>query len=227
MANASKALLMAGGILISIIIIGVAVYMYNGILKAKAQEDENQYAKTILKMNSQIEVFTGASKIYGSDVLSLCNLLEDYKVKYPTDEGYPNVEMQVKFGNKIGWDEVKNKTLSKDELKEKFDNLNQTLENLGEGNFTTQSGYIVGKIKKFAGMNDDEILQYLAQLWREGKISQEDASSVNLYATLGGIYHYRQVKSQIVEFKNTKFKCNMVVYNPNNKVISYIEYETI
>ena len=225
MTNASKALLMAGGILISLIIIGAAVYMYNGILKAKAQEDENQYIKTIMKMNSQIEVFTSASKIYGSDILSLCNLLEDYKVKYPVDEGYPDVEMKIKFGNKIGWIEFRNKTKTSIELKNIYETMAQQLEELGERDFKTQSGYNLGKIKNFAGMYDDEILQYLEQLKNRGIIPENDVN--NFYSILGQLNNYRDKKSLIVEFKNTRFKCNEVTYDQNNRAISYIEFETI
>lgn len=78
MENASKALLMAGGVLLSIIIIGVVMFAYRGITSLQKEKDVGLSNAQVSKINEQIEKYTSKSVIYGSEVLSICNAIEDY-----------------------------------------------------------------------------------------------------------------------------------------------------
>src|SRR5574344_1657430 len=97
MENASKALLMAGGVLLSIIIIGVVMFAYRGITSLQKEKDVGLSNAQVSKINEQIEKYTSKSVIYGSEVLSICNAIEDYSKKYPESDGYPKITAIIKM----------------------------------------------------------------------------------------------------------------------------------
>ena len=94
MENASKALIMAGSVLMAILVIGLLVFGYQS-LSALEQSKEN--AKGDLKAEQYMERFEQFDRtLYGSELLSLANLLEDYNntddVKY---DGYEEMTIEV------------------------------------------------------------------------------------------------------------------------------------
>lgn len=105
MENASRALVIAGGVLLAIIIISVVVFAYRGITNLQKEKDVNLSSEQVSKINEQIEKYTKKSVIYGSEVLSICNAIEDYRRKYPTTEGYQPITVDITIKN--GYDNVK------------------------------------------------------------------------------------------------------------------------
>ena len=57
MENASKALLMAGSILIALMVIGVLVLMFNNLSYYQKSSDENIKQAQIIEFNNQYETF--------------------------------------------------------------------------------------------------------------------------------------------------------------------------
>ena len=115
MENASKALLIAGGVLLTIIILSVIMLMYNNMSNAQRELENQKITAQFSKINEQIEVFTSSKTIYGSELLSLCNLIEDYSKKYPKSEGYTEINMTVNLGSGItGWTEMQGSKSYKD-----------------------------------------------------------------------------------------------------------------
>ena len=97
MENASRALVIAGGVLLSLIIIGVVMFAYRGITSLQKEKDISLSNEQVSKINEQIEKYTKKSVIYGSEVLSICNAIEDYSRKYPESEGYPMITAKIKI----------------------------------------------------------------------------------------------------------------------------------
>lgn len=97
MENASRALVIAGGVLLSLIIIGVVMFAYRGITSLQKEKDISLSNEQVRKINEQIEKYTKKSVIYGSEVLSICNAIEDYSRKYPESEGYPMITAIIKI----------------------------------------------------------------------------------------------------------------------------------
>ena len=112
MENASRALVIAGGVLLSLIIIGVVMFAYRGITSLQKEKDISLSNEQVSKINEQIEKYTKKSVIYGSEVLSICNAIEDYSRKYPESEGYPKITAKIKIadGIKIGANSVVTKS---------------------------------------------------------------------------------------------------------------------
>lgn len=112
MENASKALIMAGGILFSIIIISLLVLFSGNIRKLKQDEYESKATLQATEFNKQFTAYE--RKIYGSELFSIANKVENYNQKfsnikdadkyqedYVDSNGYRKVEFYVKFNKDI------------------------------------------------------------------------------------------------------------------------------
>ena len=104
MENASKALIMAGSVLMAILVIGLLVFGYQS-LSALEQSKEN--AKGDLKAEQYMERFEQFDRtLYGSELLSLANLLEDYNsIIAFENEGYTEMQIKVDTTGLKGEDE--------------------------------------------------------------------------------------------------------------------------
>ena len=76
MENASKAIIMAGGILIALIIVSLIVMIFGGMGELYSQEGENLTIEQLEKFNRQFATYDRS--LYGSELLSLANLISDY-----------------------------------------------------------------------------------------------------------------------------------------------------
>ena len=103
MENASKALMMAGTILISLIVISALIFMFREIRGTKTQGASNQKTQEIINFNKSYESYN--KTLYGSELLSLANKMSDYNKglvnKYGDDKDcYEDMNLEVKFKNK-------------------------------------------------------------------------------------------------------------------------------
>lgn len=81
MENASKALLMAGGILIALLIIGALLLMFNQIGDYEKGQQSNEKTSQLAQFNSDFERYTDDNGINGTDIISLINKVIDYNKK--------------------------------------------------------------------------------------------------------------------------------------------------
>ena len=99
MENASKALIMAGSVLMAMMVIGLLVFTYNHISDAKQTESN---AEAIEKLSSYSLKFEKYNRtIYGSELMSLANLQEDYDLTQVETVGYEKVTIKVKVNREI------------------------------------------------------------------------------------------------------------------------------
>lgn len=87
MENASKALLMAGGILIAILIIGALLLMVTQIGDYQRTKDSGAKSNQIAKFNSDFERYLDDKGIKGTDIVSLINKIADYNTKQSNNTG--------------------------------------------------------------------------------------------------------------------------------------------
>jgi len=81
MENASKALLIAGGILLSILIVSIMLYMYTSIRNVSETETEVLKAEKLSEFNMQFESYNLKS-MYGTDIISVINQANAVNEKY-------------------------------------------------------------------------------------------------------------------------------------------------
>ena len=93
MENASKALIMAGSVLIAILVIGMLVLGYRNLSSLEQQKEDSESDSTL---NYMVKFEQFNRTLYGSELLSLANLQEDYNSSYDVKyEGYDRIEITV------------------------------------------------------------------------------------------------------------------------------------
>ena len=78
MENATKALLIAGGVLIAVIMVSIAVYLNSLYSDQADQYSETISAVELQKFNSKFDVFIGRDNITAQEIVSVVNLAKQY-----------------------------------------------------------------------------------------------------------------------------------------------------
>lgn len=97
MENASKALLIAAGILIGIIVITMIIYAYGQVANYYKTKEETKESEQIAEFNKQ---FIGYNRddVRGSDLLSLVNKIIDYNQPKMNDVNEEKIEITITIG---------------------------------------------------------------------------------------------------------------------------------
>lgn len=78
MENAAKALLIAGTVLLAIIMVSVAVYLYSLYSNQADQYSEIISATELQKFNSKFDIYLGRENITAQEIVSIVNLAKEY-----------------------------------------------------------------------------------------------------------------------------------------------------
>lgn len=97
MENASKALLIAGGILIALLVIGALVLMFNQIGSYQQAQDSNQKDSQLAEFNKDFEKYIDDKGITGADVISVINKVIDYNNKANKGGVSNSVDYEIKM----------------------------------------------------------------------------------------------------------------------------------
>lgn len=81
MENAADALVIAGGVLIGIIIISVAVFVFSSAGNFATTVDDSTQETIIATFNEDFEQFVGRTDITVYDIISIINLAQNYNTK--------------------------------------------------------------------------------------------------------------------------------------------------
>lgn len=87
MENASKALLIAGGILIAIIVLTMFIMMFNRISNIQKEQEEQIRIEQVVAFNNEFEAYN-KKVMYGTDVITLINKVAENNKKYSMNNDY-------------------------------------------------------------------------------------------------------------------------------------------
>ncbi len=216
MENASKALIMAGSVLLSLLIIGALVYMFNQLGFFSQRQSDEDAIKKLTEYNKEIETFNKET-LYGSELLSLANLIDDYNKRQADLQGYSQIAFEVEMTEITGENgEAVIKSSYKGnssylQLLQDFNKINNKLTDLKENK-------ILGKsISEWVGMTDFAIMEYLE---RNNKTSEYEK-------IIEKRQEYNIIESAVKELKNKKFERPQVEYDPNTGRVSKMSFKQI
>ncbi len=86
MENASKALLMAAGVLLGVLLLTLMATIIYFFTNYQAEIESNESAKEIHQFNSQFEVYEEKENLTAQDVLSIYNLVQNYNSKFENEQ---------------------------------------------------------------------------------------------------------------------------------------------
>lgn len=224
MENVSKALIMAGGVLIGVLILSLVVYSYRQLSAIGNQDYDQTVIRQQKDFNAQWEKFNG--NVYGSDVLSIANLIEDYNTREADNKGYTTITTQIDLKDTkleliddIHTNEAKN---CRDNVCNSLgiDKNVQLTGNLGEGREKDIYLYNkaieraieqIGKIKK--GTPNSRTVSYLSGL-SSTKLTQYNLSNTDKQL----LNEYTALIQKQKSFKNTKFTTELAYDNLTGRV---------
>lgn len=212
MENASKALMMAGGMLIAVMVISLLVLFFNNIREWQGIDDSGEELEQMVEFNKQYEVY--ARNVYGSELLSIANKVADYNKRQAEAKGYVPIEVQVTISKKNIDDEFFTKgTYTSLELIEKMkgqEGLEKKVEELGKERITSKkNSKVTRSISQLAGMRTSD----KEELGFERADYEEKERQYNTY------------KSLITRVKETIFKYKTFEYDEKNGRITKMIYE--
>lgn len=227
MENASKALIMAGSILMALMVIAVVIFMYNQLAGI---EQTKESANVTDKLAEYVKKFEQYNKtIYGSELMSLANLQADYNKIQADMKGYETVTIEVKIHTTIEengttYFQAKNEYIEISKISESVASLKEAIE------YYEKKTYEVGKTKK----TTKTIKEYSQMSRREiATLNGDDISSsthdydINIPERLKDLIdEYKNLKTCYTQFKQTKFKCNGVEYDDVGR-IKKMQFEEI
>lgn len=87
MENASKALLIAGGILIALIVLTLFILMFNKMSSLQQEQEVQLKVEQLAAFNAEFEAFN-KKVMYGTDVITLINKVVENNKKYSGNTEY-------------------------------------------------------------------------------------------------------------------------------------------
>lgn len=226
MENASKALIMAGSVLMAILVIGLLVFGYQS-LSALEQSKEN--AKGDLKAEQYMERFEQFDRtLYGSELLSLANLLEDYNntddVKY---DGYSEMIIEVYTTGITNTTYFKE---GKDNITKILEDKNNIEEEISEYE-VKNSDYNNKSVKYYSEKSNRQIAEEFG-IDVPGTTPDYDIAEKYLEINtktnqlLDNIQNYKSLTTIYNEFRiGKKFECTKIEYDDNNGRITYMYFK--
>lgn len=100
MENATKALEMAGSILIGILILGCLTFVYSKIAENEKIKQDFERVGQATDFNKDYESYN-RDKLYGSDMFSLANKIENYNIKEADGKSYQKIDIKIIVVNQI------------------------------------------------------------------------------------------------------------------------------
>ena len=237
MENASKALLIAGGILISIIVISVFILGMRGIADFQDSRQNAEVEQQTIEFNNLYESFK-RSNSRGNDIISLMNRIVDYN-KRQKENGY--TEMQVSFHipddirQKLAFDGTNRLITTDNYTQENIDDIVgaptsitgdisggkiRDLENYYGQKYCNQLASEISNIQELAenGATSDEVDEYFATNYKFPKPAHE-------YGTIDDIYDDAKLYYEYVQFKRTYFKCTGTDYDDHTGRLTKMNFE--
>ena len=226
MENASKALIMAGSILIALLIIGLLVIGYNQISGLEQTKTDNDVNKKMIEYMRQFEQFNRT--LYGSELLSLANLQSDYNSSEAREDvGYDRIEITVKTNGIVNSSYFPAGRYTIDRIAEEQKKIEEEIskyeKNRREYNNRSVKYYSSKKNREIAldfGMNPpSSMMDYDIQY----NYLQSNSTTASL---LTEIQKYKDLTTIYNEFRTgKKFECKNVIYNDENGRISSMYFE--
>lgn len=221
MENASKALMMAGGILIALLVIGALLLMINRLgIYSRSQDDDKKYTQ-LSDFNRDFERYCDDKGINGTDIISLINKVNNYNSKANEDGVINSVDYSIKMELKVTGLDRFNDNYANSESDKLFRNDDLEIKVTSGNTINNRVRDILDTIKEAAKAERDlgiGNLKKLSAIYDFSKNDDENKNAIknklkeidrNKYSTWNGnnpsldtIKKYRQYS----EFKSSTFK---------------------
>jgi len=210
MENASKALIMAGAVLIAMIIISLLVAFFGNLRNLQNTQLSKEQIEQATEFNKQYDVYD--RNVYGSELLSLANKIKDYNKRQSEINDYTKIELEVTFLKDLDATLLQKGTYTSIQLIEKVENIKNEIKLVGGQSITfiKEGGVTTSKeISQLATMRTIDIEEL-------GTPQKDYETQKNKYNTC---------KTLLTEIKTKVFKCNGFEYDKNTGRVIKMSYK--
>lgn len=246
MENASKALIMAGSVLVALIIIGALALMFNSLHNYQNSNTRDVKDSQILEFNNQYTGFV-RNNVRGSDVYSLLNKVVDYNRRQSTAGTGTN------NGQYLAYEPMTVTVTIRDEDLDEFHMLDQTEYLIGsssgdvtftasniENSFDTDLQSEIHRLESTYGKEAlGKLVEVMTKIFlddsAENKQKDEAVDIWNKISAKKQATDYNNLKKdsiyrkdvykyrEYIQFKRAKFDCKKADYNENTgRIVSMI-----
>lgn len=226
MENAAKALIIAGGILLALLLISGLVMMTNEIGIFQKSQYSNTQTTKIAQFNSDFERYTDDKGIQGTDIISLINKIESYNKKADerTDTNYIdyNIKMSIEVTNLKAFNTkyannskamFKSNTYifsntSGSEIKDIFDKLSDTESGIGIDNMKKIVAYYDSSKSKTENVNDikEQLLKINSKYANWNGTTDPTLETISKYKQYSEFKSSKFISSQSPEYEKGQIK---------------------
>lgn len=212
MENASKALTMAAGVLIAVLVIVLIYVLLNNLSDLSKQDEQQLKAKQIATFNKEYESYD-KKLMRGTDLITLINKAIANNEKYEEQDEIYDVNIVFTLKSDVTEVTVKvknNKQVGKEKTKVIFEGNKQI-----ELKSTKAADRINPDIRTFMklGVYDTEGSYQI--VYEKDNYGQDDLST------------YTKTYNAYTTFKRKIFKCTNVGYSDETGRVNYLEYEEL
>ena len=236
MENASKALIMAAGVLISLVIIGAFMLMMSSLTDYQDKSYQSTADAQTTEFNNQYIGYI-RDNIRGSDIVSLMYKIIDYNSR-KTEQGYTEMRTEITIPDnireKLAYDGenklVMHSTYRQDEIHEIFDSSKygksiRDIEDDYQQKYANQLAEEISTIEQLKdnkGFTNDGEQEFIDSQILPVKTKTELNSK---YGGLTDIYQDALVYYEYIQFKRAVFKCTDSQYDANTGRIISMDFE--
>lgn len=209
MENATKALEIAGSVLLGVLILGLLVFEYRKISNLKKVEEDVKVSQQSEDFNKKFEAYN--RNLYGSELLSLANQIQDYNDRYAGEktsqyenQGYQKVELKTII--KTATNRLAAGTCDLSHFLDVYNVLARDIENMNKN----------CKYK-------NKSISYWANSGKETERIFPDKSN-KIY---DDIAKYKDLYNEQLDITRKTFKCTKINYDNKNGRITNMTFEEI
>ena len=235
MENASKALIMAGSIIMAVLVISLLIFGYSQLSNLEQIKEDAKENDKMAEYMKNFEQFVRI--VYGSELLSLANLQQDYHYSEAREDvGYDDVEISVTIKKEISGSKFfKVGTYSIQEIAKEQKEIEQEIEQYE----TPNSHYNNRSVKYYAQKSYREIAMNFGYTQIPGNVAdydiidyveknKSDGKYTYFKQCIEDMQKYVDIKSIYNEFRTGKqFKCIKTAYNDLNGRLNEMQFEEI
>ncbi|MDO5556805.1 MAG: hypothetical protein Q4G05_00970 [Clostridia bacterium] len=214
MENSSKALIIAGEVLIGMLILGLLVFSYTKLSSSKAVQLSEEQIVQIVEFNKSFESYN-RKNLYGNDIISVINKIDDYNKKEADvqgDKAYKPIDLSIVIKNEIiGTEHFKNKKYNFKSISKSYNELKNWIDAILKRKYNGRD------VSYYSGLTTQQYNEELSQIEAMGV-------HINKSELDKDIEEYNNYSRVLKEFKKKKFECTNVKYDNLTKRMELLEF---
>ena len=213
MENASKALIIAGEVLLGVLLLALIVFVFGRLGNVELARQESEEQAQVVEYNKEFESYN-RKDLLGNDIISIINKVEDYNKREAKNKSYKAIELNVNLVIGItGTNDFTAGNYNFDLIRTKYNNVNNKIQNLLKEKYN-------GKDISYYASQTSDVLESVCQ-----NLKNSQNQTVSYDTIKKKVDEYNLYSSVLKEFKKKKFRCSNVDYDKTTGRISLMKFE--